>query len=75
MAESTRLRVGDRVLVYLDPARWSTGGWLPGTIVRIDPYSAHRDFHWIELDVPAKPTLGGEMSRISVLNPRHIRRA
>lgn len=75
MVEAPRLRVGDRVLVYLEPSRWSTHGWLSGTVVRIDPYSAHRDFHWIELDVPARPSQGGEMDLVSVLNPKHIRRA
>jgi hypothetical protein len=75
MSESPRLKVGDRALVYLEPSRWSTHGWLPGTIVRIDGYSAHRNFYWIELDVPAKPSQGVEMGLVSVLNPKHIRRA
>jgi hypothetical protein len=74
-AESTPLVLGDRVLVYLDAARWETTGWLPGTVVRIEPYSAHRSFHWVELDVPARPMQGSSMRVVSVLNPRHIRRA
>lgn len=75
MPELGPLRVGERVRVYLDPARWRTVGWLEGTIVRIDPYSAHRSFHWVELDRPVEPLSGGRISLVSVINPRHITRA
>ena len=67
--------VGDRVLVYLDPSRWRTSGWRPGTVVRIDPYSVHRSFQWVELDLPAEQLEGGRMSVVSILNPKRIRRA
>jgi hypothetical protein len=75
MAEFPQLHVGDRVLIYLDPSRWSTSGWLPGNVVRIDPYSDHRNFHWIELDLPAKTRQGANMSVVAVLNPKHLRPA
>jgi hypothetical protein len=75
MPVSPPLEPGDRVLVYLSPSHWNTAGWFPGTLVRIDPYSAHRSFHWIELDLAAVPRQGGPMNLVSVLNPRHIRRA
>lgn len=75
MSEPPAIAIGDRVSVFLDPTRWRTSGWISGTVVRIDAYTAHRSFHWIELDVPAVPLQGGSMSVVSVLNPRHIRRA
>ena len=68
------LAVGDRVRVNLDPANWHTPGWFEGTIVRIDSYSAHRSFHWVELDVPVEPAGGGKTNGVAVLNPRHILR-
>lgn len=75
MPASGVFAVGDRVSVLLDASRWRTSGWVAGRIVRIDGYSAHRSFYWIELDVPAEPHLGAPMSVISVINPRHIRSA
>ena len=50
MAMSDSIRVGDRVQIYLDSKRWGSEGWYEGTVVRIDPYSEHRSFHWVELD-------------------------
>ena len=59
--------VGDRVQIYLND------NWFDGTIVRIEPYSAHRSFHWVELDEMAQALLG--MKQISVFNPKNIRKA
>lgn len=67
-----RPAVGDRVRVHLDPATWHPGGWLEGTVIRIDPYSAHRSFHWVELDMDVEHAGGGKTNVISVLNPRHL---
>jgi hypothetical protein len=72
MSES--LGVGDRVEIFLDGERWGPEGWYPGTIVRIDPYSEHRSFHWVEMDPEAAVTLGKGVLLISVLNPKNIRR-
>ena len=49
MAES--IRIGDRIKVFLDSKFWKSEGWFEGTVVRIDPYSKHRQFYWVELDV------------------------
>ena len=73
MSDPSPISIGDRVLVYLDASAWRTSGWLPGTVIRIDPYSAHRSFHWVELDLAAETLPGGRVNIISVLNPRHIR--
>jgi len=69
------LRVGDRVRVRLDSGNWKTSGWFEGTVVRIDPYSAHRSFHWVELDVQVQPIQGGRTNMVSILNPKNIVRA
>ena len=59
-------RVGDRVQVHLN------SDWFDGTIVRIEPYSEHRSFHWVELDDDAHALLG--VKQISVFNPKNIRK-
>jgi hypothetical protein len=68
------LRVGDRVQVFLESKTWGSEGWFGGTIVRVDPYSEHRSFHWVELDDEAAAMLGRGIRLISVLNPKNIRK-
>jgi hypothetical protein len=68
----TKLRVGDRVEILLDPITWNSEGWFGGTVVRIEPYSRHRSFHWVELNDEAQAIVGVKL--ISVLNPKHIRK-
>ena len=75
MVDSAPFSIGDRVRVHLDSEYWRTAGWFEGTLVRIDPYSAHRSFHWVELDVEVQPLRGGSTHMVSILNPRHIARA
>lgn len=67
------IRVGDRVQVFLNERHWGQGDWFGGTVVRIDPYSTHRSFYWVQLDEDALPGNGAQL--ISVLNPKNIRRA
>jgi len=64
--------IGDRVKIFLDSKFWRSEGWFNGTIVRIDPYSEHRNFYWVELDIEAQPLQGGKTGMISVLNPKNI---
>ena len=71
---STSIGVGDRVQIFLDSKTWGTEGWFDGTVVRIDPYTEHRSFHWVELDEESQAALGRGVRLISVLNPRNIRR-
>lgn len=68
------IRVGERVQVFLDEKNWGQGDWFTGTVVRIDPYSEHRSFHWVELDEAERTRLGSGPGQISVFNPKHIRR-
>jgi hypothetical protein len=68
MAEE--IQIGDRVKVRLDLKFGSRAGWYEGTVFKIDPYSEHRSFYWVELDVEAQSILGAK--QISVFNPRNI---
>ncbi|HJS19547.1 MAG TPA: PilZ domain-containing protein [Anaerolineales bacterium] len=68
------IRIGDRVQIFLDSKTWGNEGWYEGVVVRIDPYSEHRSFHWVELDEESRSALGRGISLISVLNPRNIRK-
>ncbi len=66
------IQVGDRVKIFLDSAFWESEGWFEGTVVRMDPYSEHRNFYWVELDVEVQAARGGRTNLVSVLNPARI---
>ena len=68
------LHIGDRVSVFLDSNFWKSEGWFDGTLVRIDPYSEHRSFYWVELDTPVQSAQGGLTGLVSVFNPKNIRK-
>jgi hypothetical protein len=70
---SELIRVGDRVEIFLD-RKWGAEGWYEGRVVRIDPYSEHRSFHWVELDEQPAAILGRGIKLISVFNPKNIRK-
>lgn len=72
MSES--IRAGDRVQIFLDSTTWKSEGWFDGTVLRIDPYSEHRSFYWVELDEEVEAMLGKGVKLISVLNPKNIRK-
>ena len=64
------IRIGDRVKVFLDSKYGNKEGWYAGTVFKIDPYSEHRSFYWVELDSDEQFILG--IKQISVFNPRNI---
>jgi hypothetical protein len=66
------IALGDKVRVYLDPDKAEAGDWFEGTVVRIEPYSAHRSFYWVRLEPQAQAILG--FREISVFNPKNIRK-
>ena len=70
---STPLNVGDHVEIHLDTAIWESRGWFPGRISRIDPYSAHRRFFWVELEQEVRMVDGAATRLVSVFNPTKIR--
>ncbi|MCC6985589.1 MAG: hypothetical protein IT309_04100 [Anaerolineales bacterium] len=63
------IKIGERVQVRLNVDAWGNAGWFNGTVIRIDPYSAHRSFTWVKLD-----TEFNGQGLISVLNPKNIRK-
>lgn len=69
------IKLGDRVQIFLDPQVWGSEGWFDGAVVRIDPYTQHRSFYWVELSEEAASVLGKGARLISVLNPKNIRKA
>ena len=73
MAED--FKIGDRVQVFLDSKFWKNEGWFAGRVIRIDPYSQHRSFYWVELDDELEALPGKGTKLISVLNPKNIKRA
>lgn len=70
----SEIQVGDRVEAYLHSQFWKSRGWFPGKVVRIDPYSAHRWFYWVELDREVETAQGGCTHLISVFNTKRIRK-
>jgi hypothetical protein len=72
---ASEIRIGDRVQIFLNANVWGSDGWFEGTVVRVDPYSEHRSFYWVELDDEAAAMLGKGTRLISVLNPKNIRKS
>ena len=53
---------------------WKNEGWFAGTVIRIEPYSQHRSFYWVELDDDVEALPGKGTKLISVLNPKNIKK-
>jgi hypothetical protein len=68
------IQIGDKVRIFLGSEFWGSEGWFEGVVVRIEPYSKHRSFYWVELDAEAQVILGRGVKLISVLNPKNIER-
>jgi len=69
------INIGDRVQIFLSASVWGSDGWFDGKVVRIEPYTKHRSFYWVELGEESAAALGKGTKLISVLNPRNIRKA
>ena len=69
---SEKLNIGDLVKIYLDEKYGDKSGWHEGIIIKIEPYSGHRSFHWVELASEAQSLLG--IKQISVFNPKNIQK-
>jgi len=68
------IKIGDRVQIFLNAKNWGRDEWFRGKVIRIDPYSEHRSFYWVELDNDELIALGSRMKTISVFNPKNIRK-
>jgi hypothetical protein len=73
MANET-IRVGDRVRILLDSGFWKSRGWFEGKVIKIEPYSEHRSFYWVELDQAVEAHPKGTTNMLSVFNPKKIER-
>ncbi|MFN8414686.1 MAG: hypothetical protein U0Z26_20075 [Anaerolineales bacterium] len=66
------IHIGDRVKIYLDAKFGEKEGWYEGTVFKIDPYSEHRSFYWVQLNAEAQAVVG--MRQISVFNVKNIKK-
>ena len=66
------IQIGDPVKIYLDSKFGDKEGWYEGMVFKIDSYSEHRSFYWVELNVDAQTTLG--IKQISVFNLKNIKK-
>ena len=66
------IQIGDRVKIYLDSKFGDKEGWYEGVVFKIDPYSDHRSFYWVELNADAQMTLGTK--QISIFNLKNIQK-
>jgi len=66
------IQVGDRVKIYLDSKFGDKEGWYEGVVFKVDPYSEHRSFYWVQLNPDAQLILGTK--QISVFNLKNIQK-
>ena len=69
---SEAIQIGDRVKIYLNSKFGDKEGWYEGVVFKIDPYSEHRSFYWVELNADAQTMLGTR--QISVFNLKNIQK-
>ena len=69
---SEEIKVNDRVQIYLDSKFGEREGWYEGVVFKVDPYSEHRSFYWVELNADAQSILGTR--QISVFNVKNIKK-
>jgi hypothetical protein len=69
---SETIQIGDRVQIFLDAKFEGKEGWYEGVVFKIDPYSEHRSFYWVELNAEAQSILGTR--QISVFNLKNIQK-
>ena len=64
------IQIGDLVKIHLDSKFGEHAGWYEGKVIKIEPYSEHRSFYWVELNQEAQAIL--KIKQISVFNPKNI---
>lgn len=69
---SALFKIGDRVRVFFDEKFGEKSAWYTGVVFKVDPYSEHRSFYWVELDVDAQRILN--LKQISVFNLKNIQK-
>lgn len=66
------ISIGSQVRIYLGDKFGEKAGWYQGVVIKIDPYSEHRSFYWVELNADAQTLLG--IKQISVFNIKNIQK-
>lgn len=66
------IEINERVKIYLDSKFGDREGWYEGVVFKVDPYSEHRSFYWVELNADAQSILGTR--QISVFNVKNIKK-
>jgi hypothetical protein len=66
------IKIGDRVKIFLDSKFGERSGWYEGVVFKIEPYSEHRSFYWVELNQDAQAILNTK--HISVFNVKNIQK-
>ncbi len=69
---SAAIQVGDRVKIFLDSKFGERSDWYEGVVFKIEPYSEHRSFYWVELNQQAQTLLNTK--QISVFNIKNIQK-
>lgn len=69
---SEEIQIGDAVQVQLDEKFGEHAGWYHAKVIKIDPYSDHRKFYWVEFNEEAQSIL--KIKIISVFNPKNIKK-
>ena len=64
------IKIGDLVKIFLDEKFGEKSDWYEGIVFKIDPYSEHRNFYWVELNQESQAILN--IKQISVFNPKNI---
>ncbi len=68
----SEIKIGDRVKIFLDAKFGERSDWYEGIVFKIDPYSEHRNFYWVELNQDAQAILNTK--QISIFNPKNIQK-
>lgn len=69
---SATIQIGSRIKFFLDSKFGERSEWYEGIVIKIDPYSEHRSFYWVELDQKAQAILNTKL--ISIFNPKNIQK-
>ncbi|MCC7118722.1 MAG: hypothetical protein IT310_09370 [Anaerolineales bacterium] len=68
----SEIQIGSRVRIQLGETFGEKAGWYEGVVVRIEPYSQHRSFYWVELNATAQEIL--KVKEISIFNPKRLQK-
>lgn len=68
----SEIKTGDRVKIFLGEKFGEHEGWYEGIVFKVESYSQHRSFYWVELNQDAQAILN--IKHISVFNVKNIQK-